>query len=149
MRTVAMLAVVVSLAACGGSQSVPVRGSDEDISAIAGNWEGSYKGIDSGREGSVKFDLTPGYHAAEGQVIMHPTGGTAEAQPLSIKFVSISKGKIGGKIDPYTDPGCKCQVETDFVGAVVGDSMEGTFVTHGTNPPLEMKGTWQAVRKSK
>src|SRR5687767_2694703 len=93
------------LAACGASSasSVPVKGKEADIALLAGKWSGDYEGVDSGRRGSVTFDLSLGYHTAEGQVIMQPGG-----VPLQIKFVTIGEGKISGKIAPYTDPACNC-----------------------------------------
>lgn len=140
---------LAALAACGGAaQSVPVRGSDEDISMLAGRWEGSYQGTDSGREGSVSLDLALGHHVAEGQVLMYPTGaGPEKAQPLGIKFVQMKKGEISGKIGPYTDPACSCSVETEFVGTVAGDNIDGTFTTHGVGTAITQTGRWQAVRK--
>jgi hypothetical protein len=138
--------VLVVLAACGASSSssVPVKGKDADVALLAGKWAGEYEGVQSGRRGSISFDLSLGYHTAEGQVIMHP-GGDHPAVPLQIKFVSVGSGNIGGKIAPYTDPGCNCTVETEFNGRIEGAQMSGTFVTRGEGLG-EQTGRWSAQR---
>jgi hypothetical protein len=130
--------------ACGGSQkSVPVQGKDMDLAKIAGDWEGEYKGNESGRSGPVSFSLSMGSHTAEGQVIM---GG---ATPLKISFFKVQNNEVKGTIQPYTDPNCQCEVETTFLGTVVGDNIDGTFETKlGTTGQVQT-GTWNAARKSK
>ena len=81
------------VAACGGSQKeVEMKGPDADLAAIAGDWEGSYTGHESGRSGPVEFSLQLGRHTAEGTVLM---GG---ATPLKIEFVKVEGGKLSGKI---------------------------------------------------
>jgi hypothetical protein len=134
------------LAACGASSasSVPVKGKEADIALLAGKWSGEYEGVESGRRGSVSFDLALGYHTAEGQVIMQ-SGGGGQAVPLQIKFVNIGEGKISGKIAPYTDPGCNCTVETEFTGTVEGSTMNGSFVTKGAGQ-ADQTGRWSAQR---
>jgi hypothetical protein len=135
-------------AACGGaaSSTVPVNGSDVDISLVAGSWEGSYQGKESGRSGGVTFDLALGHHAAEGQVTMRGAGLPPEGQALKIRFVEMEGGRIRGQIAPYTDPQCKCLVETEFIGKVKGTAMEGTFTTRVPDGRVQ-SGTWEAARK--
>ncbi len=145
------LVVVAFVAACGGATqtTVPVQGTDEDLGLLAGRWEGSYQGTESGRQGRVTFDLTLGHHAADGQVIMFTgTEPSAEArQPLQIRFVQVRKGEVNGKIRPYTDPSCNCEVETEFVGQLAGDTLDGTFTTKATAEGTVQHGRWEAVRK--
>jgi hypothetical protein len=147
MPAKALFAVLLaSASACGASSatSVPVKGNDPDVALLAGKWLGDYEGIDSGRRGSITFDLALGYHTAEGQVIMHP-GGESAGVPLQIKFVSIGSGQISGRIAPYTDPACSCTVETEFTGRVEGSSMNGGFVTRVPGQ-REQTGRWSAQR---
>ena len=142
--------LLLSLAACGAasSSSVPVKGPDADVALLAGKWLGEYEGTDSGRRGSITFDLTLGYHTAEGQVLMHAGGAEDPAAvPLQIKFVAVAGGGVSGKIAPYTDPGCKCTVETEFTGRVEGQSLTGTFVTRGEALPAPQNGRWSAQRR--
>jgi hypothetical protein len=132
-----LLAVI---AACGGGQKeVAVEGSDTELVKLAGDWEGDYKGIESGRTGPVKFSLTVGSHVAEGEVFM---GGQT---PLKIEFVQIKGGQVKGTIAPYTDPRCNCQVATSFVGSVTGDEISGSFETKVQDQV--QSGSWHVTRK--
>jgi len=141
---ISLRASVVSLAilgACGGGQkAIAVKGTDNELVKLAGTWEGSYQGTDSGRSGPVTFDLRLGQHSAEGEVRM---GGTT---PLTIEFVQVKDGQIRGTIAPYTDPTCSCQVETTFLGAREGEDITGKFeVKLGATGQVQT-GSWQVKR---
>jgi hypothetical protein len=140
MKLAVVLAFVV--AACGGSQKeVAVKGSDMDIARVAGDWQGEYKGTESGRSGPVSFSLQMGSHTAEGQVML---GG---ATPLKIEFVAVKDDDIKGTIAPYTDPTCSCQVETTFLGTLGKDEINGTFETKVSATGQTQTGTWSVMRK--
>jgi hypothetical protein len=145
MKRICALAFTLVGCATSGS-SVEVQGGDVDISLMAGRWEGTYEGIESGRKGTVNLDLTAGYHFAEGKVVMN-AADPARAQPLTIKFVEIGGRQLKGKIEPYTDPGCKCTVDTEFVGQVQGDTMRGTFTTQPVGGTQKQSGRWIAQRQ--
>lgn len=165
VRTVRPLALAILaaswLAACSSSQNpappVPVAGSD--ASALAGRWEGEYSSEATGRSGSIVFELKSGDRVAHGDVLMVPKG--AEAPPgaadplatmpqvLNINFVSSSGGIVTGTMDPYRDPRCACEVQTTFVGRVVGDTIEGTFTTTPSGSAPITTGRWMIVRKKK
>jgi hypothetical protein len=137
MRFVTLLIV----AACGGGASeVAVKGPDLDLARLAGDWLGDYHGTESGRQGPIHFQLQLGQHTADGTVLM---GG---ANPLKIQFISISHDKVSGKIDPYTDPQCQCQVQTEFDGTVAGNAIEGTFTTKVIGKDVEQHGSWSVKR---
>ena len=128
-------------AACGGTQKeVPVKGADNELLKLAGNWEGDYHGLESGRSGPIQFDLRLGMHSAEGEVRM---GGTT---PLKIEFVNVKDNQIRGTIAPYTDPACSCQVETTFLGNRTGDQIEGKFETKLGSTGQVQTGSWQVKR---
>lgn len=120
-----------------------MKGGDMDLARLAGDWQGSYKGIESGREGPVTFSLALGRHTADGTVLL---GGT---NPLKISFVGVSHDKISGKIEPYTDPSCGCQVQTEFVGTLATDEIDGTFTTTVIGKQLEQHGTWSVKRSAR
>lgn len=145
-RIVAIASLAVSsaaLVACGGAgQQVEVKGGDKDLVAIAGDWEGSYTGTESGRTGPVSFSLQLGRHTAEGTVLM---GGET---PLKIKFVAIEGGQVSGTIDPYTDPTCSCEVVTEFIGIQDGDVITGSFTTTAVAQGIEQRGEWSVTRKN-
>jgi hypothetical protein len=131
-----------AIAGCGGgTKEVEMKGKDPDLAALAGEWEGSYKGNESGREGPITFSLQMGRHTAEGTVLM---GGDT---PIRIEFVSVEGGQISGKIDPYMDPNCSCEVETEFLGTLDGDTIAGMFTTKVTAQGVVQTGTWSVSRK--
>jgi len=132
----------VTAAACGGGQKeVEMKGKESELAKIAGTWEGDYKGNESGRSGTIKFDLQLGRHVAEGEVFM---GG---ATSLKVEFIEVEGGQIKGTIAPYTDPNCKCTVETSFLGTVTGDEINGMFETKVPATGQIQTGTWKVSRK--
>jgi hypothetical protein len=142
--SVAGIFLALTLAACGSSSGqVPVKGEESQLASIAGEWEGEYKGDESGRSGPVHFSLGVGRHTAEGTVVM--SGQT----PLQIKFVDVEGGSVHGTIEPYTDPSCSCQVQTEFVGLRSGDRIEGTFITKVVGTDTEQHGSWNVTRTGK
>lgn len=145
MRLHLLAACVVVLCACGSSSSqVPVKGTESQIVSLSGTWEGDYKGEESGRSGPIRFSLTVGRHTADGTVVM---GGQT---PLTIRFVEIEGGGgVSGKIEPYIDPSCNCQVETEFTGQRVGERIDGTFTTKVIATGAVQHGTWGVARMSK
>jgi hypothetical protein len=135
-----LLVSLLFVVACGGSQKdVSMEGNDVDLARVAGDWQGQYKGDESGRSGPVSFSLELGNHIAEGQVMM---GG---ATPLEIQFVKVKQDQIHGTIAPYTDPNCSCQVETAFDGTLGNDVISGSFETKVAGKT--QTGTWSVQRK--
>ena len=67
-------------------------------------------------------------------------------QVLRIAFVRVAGGAVSGTLDPYTDPDCKCTVQTTFTGTLRGTTIEGTFVTRGSQLPNEQSGRWRVTR---
>jgi hypothetical protein len=138
-----MFAFAVLVGCGGGQKAVAVQGSDLDLARVAGDWEGEYKGAESGRSGPVSFSLAVGSHTAEGQVVMNG------ATPLKIEFVKINKDEVKGTIAPYTDPACSCEVQTTFNGTLGQDAIDGTFETKISANNQTQTGTWSVTRKSR
>ena len=137
-----LMLVVGLLGACAASpKEVTVRGTDLDLARIAGDWDGEYKGTESGRTGPVSFSLQVGSHTAEGQVVMNG------ATPLKIEFVKIKQDQVKGTIAPYVDPACKCQVETTFVGDLSENVIVGSFESKLGTTGMTQSGTWTVSRK--
>jgi hypothetical protein len=138
VKSILMLAMLMG---CGGGQKeVAVQGSESDLEQVAGDWQGEYKGTESGRSGPVSFSLRLGFHIAEGEVVM---GG---ATPLKIEFIKVKHGEIKGTIAPYTDPNCSCQVETTFFGILGNSAINGTFETKLATGQIQ-SGTWNVTKK--
>ena len=134
----------IVLGACGGSQkAVEVKGDDNEMAKIVGDWTGDYHGVESGRDGTIDFSLELGRHTAIGEIHM----GAPDAPPLKIEFVAVDGGKISGSVAPYTDPNCTCEVQTTFTGTVAGDTISGTFETKISANGQVQTGDWQVTRK--
>ena len=139
MRNIAIACAFTFAAACGGSQkAVEVKGGEDELAVLAGDWTGDYHGVESGRSGTIDFALELGRHVASGEVHM----GAPDAPPLKIEFVAIEGGKVSGTIAPYTDPNCACEVQTTFTGTAAGDTISGTFETKVSASGQVQTGDW-------
>ncbi len=150
MRVAIAFSMCVFMVGCAASvKSVEVKGEIDDKVKLAGKWKGVYKGTQTGREGTVEFDLAVGRHHAEGQVMMYAGQDRSKGHPLQIRFVEVKDGQITGKITPYMDPRCKCQVKTEFTGHVTRDTIEGSFVSFLPKLNLKQSGTWVVYRQGR
>jgi len=139
---VTLLSVV--LLACGGGQKdFAVKGNDNELVRLAGEWKGDYKSNETGRSGPVTFSLQVGQHTAEGEILMSGT------TPLKIEFVQVKSGQVRGTIGPHPDPGCSCQVETSFLGTLAGDTLSGTFETKLGATGQVQTGAWTVTRQAR
>ena len=173
----ARMALVLALglpltAAIGGGcasapRAVPVSGSSEALSGLAGSWEGDYSSAATGRSGSIRFTLRSATDSAFGDVVMVPAGAsgplvrasaderTAGARPtgvpssevLTIRFVRAEGGTVTGSLDPYKAPDCDCILTTTFTGQLRGDVIEGTFTTSGDPMAARQEGRWRVTRR--
>ena len=145
---------------------IPVgAASRQDLSVLVGKWKGEYSSPDTGRSGSIVFELKSGGATANGDVLMWPKGsrepsaadatpGTASGTPdgmpqvLSVSFVQAAAGRVSGTLRPYVDPDCVCEVRTVFVGTVRGDRIEGTFTTERSERAENLaSGVWSVTRQ--
>ena len=166
MRVVSLGLIALVAGACALNPApVPVVGDSRDISSLAGEWSGEYRGKDNGRTGSILFRLAAGTDTAYGDVIMVPRTSArglpshpeshishehtqiAASRALSIRFVNVTGRQITGVIDLYPSPDCECQLLTTFRGERRANRIEGSFTTvhTGCDMPLE-QGTWWAER---
>jgi len=142
---------------------VPMVGAPADLSALAGEWDGTYEADHGPRQGSIDFHLRAGSDTALGDVLMIPRGwdrpvepwertGAAPRdarvpRPLTIRFVRVTGGEISGELDRYRDPECGCLLKTIFRGSLRGDTLSGRYESRheGGEPPAT--GRWRAVRR--
>jgi hypothetical protein len=77
--------------------------------------------------------------------------GAAARQALTIRFVRKEGGKLLGTLDPYTDPDCRCTVNTSFQGSFTdAKTIEGTFTTAGPQGVRPATGgSWKVTRLRK
>lgn len=140
---------------------IPVSGPSQDLAALVGEWHGEYGSSQTGRTGSIHFELQAGRDTASGDVVMIPREShisptrvdrptmravRALADVLTIRFVSIEDGKISGRLDPYRDPESGSTLVTTFIGRVRDNTtIDGTFSTQSV-AHLPQVGWWKATR---
>jgi hypothetical protein len=146
IRTAIILSAALLFTACATTgSSVQVKGTDTELVQLAGEWSGDYQGLESGREGQITFNLSLGRHTASGEVLMYAKD-SQQPRALPIRFVQVDDGRVSGKIGPYVDPACNCEVETEFLGDVEGNVIDGTFVTRIAALSREQTGLWSVTR---
>jgi hypothetical protein len=155
---------VCALACTPKAPAIEVMSGDFDLNPLVGEWRGTYSSAETARSGTIAFTLRAGETAAFGRVIMMPHSAdslamaraaaiagntsTADRQALTIKFVRKEGGKLLGTLDAYTDPDCRCTVNTSFQGAFTdAKTIEGTFTTVGVVPGrAPTGGSWKVER---
>lgn len=164
LRAILGTMITASLAAACSSapQPIPLSGAPADIQALEGEWIGEYHSYDqSGRSGTILFRLEAGQDTARGDVLMHIAGReTAEVIPLTtdpwanvspeqvlnITFVRAAGGTVFGRLEPYHDPVCGCEIDTRFTGRMKGNLIEGTYTSVHVNGADRTTGRWRVVR---
>lgn len=164
-RTI-VLALVLAAAACSWRRTpVPVISDTGSTALLVGKWSGEYSSKETGRIGSISFDLASEKDTAYCDVVMIPKMPantianeegpaiqsarlSAAGQPLRIQFVRLGKGHVTGNLEPYRDPDCGCQVLTTFDGVFTGpNTIEGTFTTRGMEFFHQTSsGKWKVTR---
>jgi hypothetical protein len=156
--------LALALGGCSSApEPIPIAGAPADIARMAGEWGGEYQAANTGRSGSIVFQLAVGADTARGDVVMFshqrresrlpqqdPTVGLAIARTpavLQIAFVQATDGGLEGRLSPYRDPDCDCILDTRFQGRIHGDVIEGTFVSQSDGSGIAQTGTWKVKRK--
>ena len=157
----AISAGLLAAACTAPGTPVPVVG---DVQILAGRWEGTYQSDETGRMGSIVFELKAGTDSAFGDVVMVPTHaerppaprvtGAIEPRPapprvITISFVRCVAGEVSGRMDPYEDPDTHERVATSFEGLLRGNTLSGTFVSVYGGSDHRTGGTWSVTRNRK
>ena len=151
----AVATAALSLAACAANPSpVVVQGPAQDVSALAGEWRGEYWSAESGRSGSILFQMEAGRDTAYGDVLMIPAGQVHahadERHPpsefIGIRFVRVLGDRVRGLLDAYRDPVCGCRLETSFEGQLRADTIAGTYQSRHLEGGDVQHGHWRVVR---
>jgi hypothetical protein len=153
MKRFTMPAFLLALAlvgqGCASSlTAVPVKGKDADVFAMRGDWVGEYSSEDTGRKGTIRFSLRAGRKTADGEVEMQLPGSPAPTA-LRIAVLRVAGDELHGKLERYTDPSCKCEVDADFIGTMADSVIEGTFIMHPVGTDKELGGVWKVERTAK
>jgi hypothetical protein len=163
-----VLTLALAAAGCGWRRTpVPVLSDTGSTALLVGNWAGEYSSKETGRVGSISFELASEKDTAYCDVVMVPRtpvnatpaqanqaiqGGArlqAAGQPLKIQFVRLGDKRVTGTLEPYTDPDCGCRVVTTFVGVFTSpNTIEGTYTTRGTDMLHQTTGgQWKVTRQ--
>lgn len=166
LKSVAVIALAAAAACSWRRTPVPVIAESGSTEALVGEWSGQYSSADTGRSGSIMFQLASAKDTAYGDVVMVPRAHVPVAgkenmpmavpvaqnsgQPLTIRFVRMNAGLVSGTLAPYNDPDCGCRVITTFQGRFTdANTIEGTYDTRGTgfgHQPAE--GQWKVTRQA-
>jgi len=158
---------VLSLTACSWRRTpVPIVSDAGSTALLVGSWSGDYFSPETGRRGSISFELESEKDTAYCDVTMAPFVGNARVganihsdvpvvtsqktinEPLKIRFIRLGNQKISGTMEPYTDPDCGCIVTTTFIGSfATPNKIEGTYTTAGAGTQLA-KGQWSVKRQA-
>jgi hypothetical protein len=162
-----LTALAGALLACASNPTpVTVTGDAGDRASLAGKWSGEYNSSVTGRTGSIVFNLSPSGDAANGDVVMIPSGygkaltrydrnattanttmqNSDNSQILTIRLVRVAGDTVSGVLDAYRDPQCDCPVETTFTGRLTGNTIQGTYTTRGSTSVAPQTGTWRVKR---
>jgi hypothetical protein len=165
-RLSASVLIALLAAACSSSApkepesaapSFPLEADPASLQMLDGRWEGQYYNETAKRGGTIVLEFSGKRATGNGDVLLIPKGSTEALKPsrppteeetlkqmpriTSIQFVKAEAGSLSGKMDPFIDPDCNCEVMATFYGKVTGDTIEGTF---RTSAPGE--GTWKAKK---
>ena len=166
-RATLLAATIATLLGAGcalAMRPVPVEASPADWEKLAGEWRGEYRMDGHDRHGLIAFRLKAGVREAAGDVLMIPDRfawpyagmpptdtspvprSQGESQLLSIRFVSVDRGMVGGNMAPYWDPDRDCRAFAAFTGSVDGDVIAGSFLSVCEDGVRTLKGRWRVER---
>jgi hypothetical protein len=168
------LAGLIAIASCRVEPTpapVPVKGTHEELSTIAGEWNGQYLSKETGRRGVVRFIMAEhadtGYgeveitfspalsltREAEAPDLIKSDLGDDESAPkpctiLNIRVVRVDHDRVRGTMEPYWDPDCDCRARTEFEGKVSGNRITGTFTSRRESSDRRLiAGQWRVDRE--
>jgi len=161
-RTIAFIAAAAATIGCArGTPGIELASSDFDLNPLVGQWRGNFSSAQTGRTGTIAFNLNAGESAASGNVVMFPkpdslltpeeraeAANVPDRTVLKIHFVRKEGGSVSGGLDPYRDPDCDCTVTTLFQGAFTNSStIEGSYTTVRSKPGSDViNGKWSVTR---
>ena len=167
LKNALLLAILMSSACSWRRTPVPVLSESGSVDALVGDWAGEYSSSQTGRSGSITFQLSNEKDTAYGDVIMIPRGSTVQipahdpsqvsgvrppvaTEPLAIRFVRMEGGTVSGTLSPYNDPECGCRVITTFTGSFTNpDTIEGKYTTRGASlGHIPAEGRWKVERNA-
>ena len=166
LQRLAVLLMLTAIAACSWRKTpvalIPETGS---VALLVGVWSGEYSSPQTGRSGSITFDLASEKDTAFCDIVMvpkiqsmqNPGEGVNRAivrplpsnQPLKVRFIRLGDRKISGTLEPYVDPDCGCRVSTTFEGIITSaNTIEGTYTSVSSALDYSRTGgRWKVTRQ--
>lgn len=157
-RITVLVAALAGFGCAWQGTPVPVTG---DLAGLAGEWEGIYSSVETGRSGTISFRLDATTDSAFGDVWMggpeqqnvrqHDAPQVVTARPrsaeaLTIAFVRAEDGRVSGRLEAYRDPVTGERLFTQFDGKQRGDEFHGTYQTRSEVTGRVARGDWTARR---
>lgn len=158
----ALAAFTTTTIACARrTPGIQLASSDFDLNPLVGQWRGSFSSAQTGRTGTIAFNLNAGESAATGNVVMFAkpdslltpeerelAANVPDRTVLKIHFLRKEGGSVSGGLDPYKDPECDCTVTTLFTGSFTNSTtIEGTYTTVRSKPGSDVvSGKWRVTR---
>jgi len=158
--TTATAFFALSVAACYVPPQIPVVGGPGELSQLVGMWNGEYSSPETGRSGTISFEMTAVGDTAHGHVVMTPRGGDtyrpadyegidphfAAGDVLHVDFIQVGVGELRGELSPYRNPDCGCVLLTMFEGTIEGDVIRGVFTSTVADTGIATAGQWRVTR---
>ena len=153
-----------TIACSRGTPGIELASSDFDLNPLVGQWRGSFSSAQTGRTGTIAFNLNAGESAATGSVVMFAkpdslldpeerelAANVPDRTVLQIHFLRKEGGTVSGGLNPYRDPDCDCTVTTLFQGSFTNSTtIEGTYTTVRNKPGSDIvSGKWKVARVKK
>jgi hypothetical protein len=165
-RTITLLGLLALPAALSchlpsAAAPVPVAGTQEDVVALSGEWEGRFWSKATGRHGTIRFSLPERADTGFGEVAitfspsLRLTQSGAKRDELDpkpctaidIRLVRVEGGRVRGTMATYWDPDRDCRASTVFEGSILGDRITGTFRTErAPSDQRVVSGKWRVDR---
>lgn len=166
IMTAAVAAISLLAAGCGWRRTpVPVYSDTGSTALLVGTWSGEYGSRETGRSGSITFEMAsekdtaycdvvmvPKVHAVQIATLDRPNAAIVRPEPntppLKIRFIRLGDGRVSGTLDPYMEPDCNCRVVTTFDGKITSaNTIEGTYVTRSSEFSQPSTGQWKVKRQ--
>jgi hypothetical protein len=166
LSQVAAVALTTALLGCAKQQQsgFDVSSRNFDVSPLVGEWAGEFSSAETGRHGTITFTVQPRESTGSGEVTLLPDriagdAPSAAQQPAAgnavaagglvfkISLMRIDGDTVVGRIEPYLDPLCNCQIASTFKGLLQGRTIAGRYSSVGVEDGLErFHGSWTVTR---
>ena len=141
---------------------IRVEGRATDRRVLEGSWSGEFRNDRTGRTGTIRFSLLPGRDTAYARVALPnaaPAAGCGDALSqatsekgseellLSLTWLGVEAGDVGGWLAPYHDPEAGCVMDIWFEGTAWKNRIEGSYFARPADGTSLRIGSWEVRRE--